>query len=76
MPATLTDLTEEQLLAIADELEEHLAELEGTIASRAPGLRARPEEKREIRITRARLHVVHTQLQTRWPEMYGLGEGT
>lgn len=70
---TLANLTEEELLAVAEGLEEKLAELEETIASRAPGLRARPEEEQEIQRTRTRLAAVYAQLQERWPEQYAGG---
>lgn len=70
----LNDLTEEDLLTIAEELAEHLAEVEGLLASRAPGLRARPEEEKEIRATTARLRAVNAELSRRAPGLYDLGE--
>lgn len=73
---TLAELTEEQLLATAEALEEQLAGLEGNIASRVPGLRARPEEEQWIKKAKRALRAIDAQLRTRWPEMYGQGEGT
>lgn len=70
---TLADLTEEELLVLADELQEHLAEMEGLVTSRGPGARAHPHEAAAIRITRSRVRAVNAELNSRAPGLYDLG---